>query len=126
MGTSGERPRLLLGLDVGTQSLRAALVDLQGRTVAFGVAQIETTYPRPTWAEQHPLAWWSAATQAVGLPWPRRTRQPSKSSASASTAQPALLWRRMPTESPSALPCSGWTSVRFARQTRSAVPAIPC
>jgi FGGY-family pentulose kinase len=63
----GGTPRLLLGLDVGTQSLRAALVDLEGRTVAFGVSQIETTYPHPTWAEQHPLAWWSAATQAVGL-----------------------------------------------------------
>ena len=63
----GGRPRLLLGLDVGTQSLRAALVDLEGRTVAFGFSQIETTYPRPTWAEQHPLSWWSAATQAVGL-----------------------------------------------------------
>ena len=29
MGTSGNPPRLLLGLDVGTQSLRAALVDLK-------------------------------------------------------------------------------------------------
>jgi len=59
------RPPLLLGLDVGTQSLRAALVDLHGRTVAFGVAPIETTYPQPTWAEQQPLEWWSAAEQAV-------------------------------------------------------------
>ena len=67
MGTSGKAPHLLLGLDVGTQSLRAALVDLQGRTVAFGVAPIETTYPHPTWAEQQPLAWWSAATEAVRL-----------------------------------------------------------
>jgi FGGY-family pentulose kinase len=56
---------LLLGLDVGTQSLRAALVDLQGRTVAFGVAPIETSYPQPTWAEQQPLEWWSAARAAV-------------------------------------------------------------
>ena len=32
----------LLGLDVGTQSLRAALVDLSGRTVAYGVSPIET------------------------------------------------------------------------------------
>jgi len=56
---------LVLGLDVGTQSLRAALVDLQGRTVAYGVAPIETTYPRPTWAEQDPLRWWEAAKSAV-------------------------------------------------------------
>ena len=61
MNTALAEERLVLGLDVGTQSLRAALVDLQGRTVAFGVAPIETTYPRPTWAEQDPAQWWSAA-----------------------------------------------------------------
>src|SRR5262249_24101622 len=56
----------VLGLDVGTQSLRAALVDRRGQTVAFAVAPIETRYPRPTWAEQEPDDWWSAATVAVG------------------------------------------------------------
>jgi FGGY-family pentulose kinase len=56
-----------LGLDVGTQSLRAALVDLKGRTVAFGVAPIETTYPQPAWAEQQPVDWWTAAREAVRL-----------------------------------------------------------
>ncbi|MGP0069663.1 MAG: FGGY-family carbohydrate kinase [Isosphaeraceae bacterium] len=65
METTTGRRRLLLGLDVGTQSLRAALVDLQGRTVAYGVAPIETTYPRPTWAEQKPADWWAAARLAV-------------------------------------------------------------
>lgn len=55
----------VLGLDVGTQSLRAAVVDLEGRTRSFGVSPIETTYPHPTWAEQQPVQWWSAAGQAV-------------------------------------------------------------
>jgi FGGY-family pentulose kinase len=55
----------VLGLDVGTQSLRAALVDLSGRTVAFGVSPIETRYPQPSWAEQDPTDWWSAAREAV-------------------------------------------------------------
>jgi FGGY-family pentulose kinase len=67
METFRTRHQFLLGLDVGTQSLRAALVDLQGSTVAFGIAQIETTYPHPTWAEQQPLAWWLAAQKAVNL-----------------------------------------------------------
>ena len=56
----------VLGLDVGTQSLRAAIVDLRGRTIAFGVAPIDTEYPRPTWAEQDPRQWWDAARSAVG------------------------------------------------------------
>jgi len=65
MNTTLAEERFVLGLDVGTQSLRAALFDLQGRPVAFGVAPIETTYPRPTWAEQDPAQWWSAARAAV-------------------------------------------------------------
>jgi FGGY-family pentulose kinase len=65
MNTALAKEPLVLGLDVGTQSLRAALVDLEGRTVAFGVAPIETTYPRPTWAEQDPGQWWAAARAAV-------------------------------------------------------------
>ena len=58
---------LLLGIDVGTQSLRAALVEPSGRTVGVGVAPLDTTYPRPTWAEQDPDRWWTAAREAVGL-----------------------------------------------------------
>ena len=46
MNTTLAEERFVLGLDVGTQSLRAALFDLQGRSVAFGVAPIDTTYPR--------------------------------------------------------------------------------
>lgn len=55
----------LIGLDVGTQSVRAALVDLSGRTLSFGVAPIDTTYPRPAWAEQSPGQWWEASALAV-------------------------------------------------------------
>jgi FGGY-family pentulose kinase len=66
MTNDSARSPLLLGLDVGTQSLRAALIDPHGRTVSFGVSPIETTYPHPGWAEQAPAAWWSAAGEAVG------------------------------------------------------------
>ncbi len=65
MESNRGRSGLLMGLDVGTQSLRAALVDRHGRTVAYGVAPIETAYPRPTWAEQDPESWWTAARSAV-------------------------------------------------------------
>ena len=55
----------LLGLDLGTQSFRAALIDLEGRTVAYGVSPVETNYPKPAWAEQDPADWWRAAKSAV-------------------------------------------------------------
>lgn len=56
---------LFLGLDVGTQSVRAALTDPQGNCRAFATAPLETTYPRPGWAEQDALQWWQALKQAV-------------------------------------------------------------
>ena len=56
----------MLGLDLGTQSLRAAIVDLKGRTKAFGASSIDTRYPQPGWAEQSPSQWWSAAREALG------------------------------------------------------------
>jgi FGGY-family pentulose kinase len=57
--------RLFLGLDVGTQSLRAALVDEHGSCRAFATSPIDTHYPQPSHAEQDAAQWWQAACQAV-------------------------------------------------------------
>ena len=127
MNTTLAEERLVLGLDVGTQSLRAALVDLQGRTVAFGVAPIETMYPHPTWAEQDPAQWWAAARTAVQQAHERRrARRPSRWPRSGWTARPARWSPATWTESRFAPPCSGWTSGRSARPTPSARPATRC
>src|SRR6516162_2638360 len=56
---------LFLGLDVGTQALRAALFDSAGRCRAFGTAQLDTFHPLPGWAEQDAEQWWLAARAAV-------------------------------------------------------------
>src|SRR5438270_2429643 len=61
---SSKQP-LFLGLDVGTQSLRAALFDPSGNCRAFATGPLDTTHPQPGWAEQHPLQWWQAARKAV-------------------------------------------------------------
>lgn len=58
-------PPLLLGLDVGTQSVRAALFDPRGNCRAFATAPLDTVHPQPAWAEQDPLQWWQAARAAV-------------------------------------------------------------
>ncbi len=56
----------VLGIDVGTQSVRAALIEPGGQTKVFGVAELKTRYPNPGWAEQDPDDWWAAIRQAVG------------------------------------------------------------
>jgi xylulokinase len=49
---------LLMGIDVGTQSTRVALLDLQGRAVSSASTSQEMVTPRPAWAEQDPDVWW--------------------------------------------------------------------
>jgi FGGY-family pentulose kinase len=56
---------LFLGLDVGTQSVRAALFDLRGNCGGFATSPLDTTHPHPSWAEQDPAQWWQAARAAV-------------------------------------------------------------
>jgi FGGY-family pentulose kinase len=56
---------LFLGLDVGTQSIRAAIFDASGNCRSFATSPIHTTYPQPGWAEQDSLEWWKAAREAV-------------------------------------------------------------
>lgn len=56
---------LVLGLDGGTEGVRAGLFDPAGRPVAFARAPYPTCYPRQGWAEQDPADWWAATVQAT-------------------------------------------------------------
>lgn len=56
---------LFLGIDVGTQSLRAALIDPDGVCRAFATSPLDTFHPQPGWAEQDAAQWWQAASRAV-------------------------------------------------------------
>lgn len=55
-----------LGIDTGTGSTRALLVDEQGALQGgYTAAHAEMAMEHPLWAEQHPDDWWSAACEAV-------------------------------------------------------------
>lgn len=56
---------LLLGLDVGTSSLKALLTDAAGGTVASAAAEYPLSTPRPGWSEQDPEHWVRAAVTAT-------------------------------------------------------------
>src|ERR1700730_12812506 len=49
---------LLLAFDVGTSSVRAALVSETGKILAFAAEELEQTIPRFGWSQQNPRAWW--------------------------------------------------------------------
>ena len=59
---------LLLALDQGTSSSRAAVFDAQGELVASATAPLPIQYPADGWVEQHPSDIWDSQEQAlIGL-----------------------------------------------------------
>lgn len=55
---------LVLGIDVGTSAVKAAVFDTDGTLRASARASYETRYPAPGHAEQDPRDWWSAIGRA--------------------------------------------------------------
>jgi xylulokinase len=58
---------VLLGLDLGTSSVKALLVGEGGEALGEGSAAYEVRAPRPGWAESSPGEWWDAVVEATGL-----------------------------------------------------------
>src|SRR5260221_4682337 len=50
---------LLLAIDVGTGSVRAALVDVEGQIAAFHAAEHDQQVPQFGWSQQRPSDWWN-------------------------------------------------------------------
>ncbi len=54
-----------LGLDIGTSSVKALLLDAGQRVLATGSASLEVSRPLALWSEQNPEDWWQATLAAV-------------------------------------------------------------
>ncbi len=54
-----------LGLDVGTSSVKAVLIDQNQTLIAEGGAPLSVERPRPLWSEQDPESWWRATGTAI-------------------------------------------------------------
>jgi xylulokinase len=55
----------LLGIDLGTSSVRAIIVSDSGQILGQGKADYQIQRPHSDWAEQSPDEWWSATVSAV-------------------------------------------------------------
>lgn len=56
---------LYLAIDVGTGSLRAALVDRKGTILAIASREHEQIVPQFGWSEQRPADWWAGTVEAI-------------------------------------------------------------
>src|ERR1017187_3227065 len=83
---------LLLGIDVGTSSVKAVLLDLGGNLCAVCQAEYPLHHIRPGWVEQDPEDWWQATCKAVGAALARVPHGRERVLAMAASSQaPTLL-----------------------------------
>ena len=68
---------MYLGLDIGTSSVKAVLVDDSQTVIDQATATLSVSRPKPLWSEQDPQDWWRATNQAV-LKLDRRCRSSVK------------------------------------------------
>src|SRR5579875_3533705 len=55
----------VIGIDVGTSSLKAIVVDEAGKVVASADRAYPVAMERPGWSEQEPALWWGACESAL-------------------------------------------------------------
>ena len=57
--------RFILGIDIGTSAVKAALFRTDGTTAASDSQAYQTEYPYPGWVQQDPRDWWDAVCACV-------------------------------------------------------------
>jgi xylulokinase len=57
---------VIVGIDIGTQSLKAVVADERLRPLGEATVAYEPRYPRAGWAEQDPVLWEQALAPAIG------------------------------------------------------------
>lgn len=56
---------MYLGIDIGTSSVKAVVVDDAQAILATATAPLSVSRPKELWSEQNPQDWWAAVEQAV-------------------------------------------------------------
>ena len=62
---AGQAKETFLGLDIGTSSVKALLVDFDQRVLAEASVPLSVSRPHPLWSEQNPSDWVEGVEAAV-------------------------------------------------------------
>src|SRR5580658_6507900 len=89
-------PELILAIDVGTTSTRAAVLTPDGRIAGMAATPLTSTSPRPGFVEQDAEGVWTATLGAIGGALAAAGRTASDLAAVGVTTQraSAVLWDR--------------------------------
>lgn len=66
---------MFLGIDIGTSSVKAVLVDDSGTVAGQATAPLTVSRPHSGWSEQNPADWWTATNRTVTALESQRRRQ---------------------------------------------------
>jgi xylulokinase len=58
---------ILLGIDIGTSSVKSMLMDVEGRMLGFSQIEYEISIFSPGYAEQDPEVWWDLTCRTIAL-----------------------------------------------------------
>jgi len=56
---------MYLGIDIGTSSVKAVVMDDDDRAAATAGAPLALSHPQPLWSEQSPQEWWQAVVDSL-------------------------------------------------------------
>ncbi len=89
-------PELILGLDVGSTSTRALIIDLSGRVHGRAIARLESTHPAPGRVEQDPREVWRRVEGTIHEALSASGRQATELAAVGIAAQRSsvVIWDR--------------------------------
>ncbi len=68
----------MLGIDVGTSSVKVVLIDDTQRVLASATSPLKLARPEEGWSEQNPEDWWKATLAAVGAVQKQKRRRASR------------------------------------------------
>ena len=106
----------LLGIDGGTESLRAGIFDLDGSLVTSASTAYETRFPNPGWAEQDPRDWRRALGESVRAAVDQSGLRPQQLAAMAVDTTCCSVVA-LDKEGEPLRPCLIWMDLRSAPQT---------
>lgn len=113
-----------LGLDIGTSSVKAILIDERQRLVAEASAPLTVDRPHPLWSEQNPETWWEATCQAVAaLRLARPVEMAGVRGVGLSGQQHGATV--LDADGAPLRPCILWNDGRAGRECRELMEAVP-